>query len=183
MSRKPTVAVKAVVTLDTKPISQQMDGIRRAIESGLVDVQTITSFKRLLAAPRTPAIAVTKSAKGSALAGTRGRKAVPTAGAVETFPSGEWVSATKTIVMKCVTALATQIESRGDKDGKVEQGTRNIVLCCKLALEALRQNEDHVDVGVNWVNKAYCGYIAKLVALEMVPKSSQPQNEGARKGD
>lgn len=169
MSRKPTVAVKAVVTLDTKPISQQMDGIRRAIESGIVDVQTITSFKRLLAPPKCPAITLTKPAKAP-LASTRGRKASTPAVPVETFPSGEWASATKAIVMKCVTALATQIESRGEKDGKVAQGTRNIVLCCKLALEALRQNEDHIDVGVNWVNKAYCGYIAKLVALEMVLK-------------
>jgi hypothetical protein len=169
MSRK-TVAVKAVVTLDTKPISQQMDGIRRAIESGLVDVQTITSLKRLLAPPKTPAVTLTKSTKSASVASTRGKKATTSAAAMETFPSGEWVSATKTIVMKCVTALATQIESRGEKDGKVEQGTRNIVLCCKLALEALRQNEDHAEVGVNWVNKAYCGYIAKLVALEMVRK-------------
>jgi hypothetical protein len=178
MSRKPAVAVKAVVTLDTKPISQQMDGIRRAIESGLVDVQTITSFKRLLAPPKAPAIHLTKSTKSASLASTRGKKAATSAGAVETFPSGEWVSATKTIVMKCVTALATQIESRGEKDGKVEQGTRNIVLCCKLALEALRQKEAHVDVGVNWVNKGYCGYIAKLVALEMVLKFiTAPQKE------
>ena len=184
-------AVKAIVTVEGKSISQQMDGIRRAIESGLVDVQTITTFKRLLT-PKPPAsIAISKTPKSSSSLASvaRGRKTTTEAAihvmpSTETFPSVEWVSATKTIVMKSVTALAAEIESQvSDKSEQaarkgrspVGQGTRNVAVCTKLALEALRQWQDRQDVTASWVNKAYCGYIAKLVALELVnnPPSRQ----------
>jgi len=181
-SRKSVV--KAIVTVEGKSISQQMDGIRRAIESGLVDVQTITTFKRLLTFKPPASITISKTPKSSSsLAGAaRGKKTRPAATvdvvpSTETFPSAEWVSATKTIVMKSVMALAAEIDSRASDttqqaEGKgrlpVGQGIRNVAICTKLALEALRQWQDHQDVTANWVNKAYCGYIAKLVALELV---------------
>jgi len=194
--------VRALVAVEGKSISQQMDGIRRAIESGLVDVQTITTFKRLLSFKLPASVTISKTPKSSSsLASTaRGKKARPAASvdvvpSPETFPSAEWVSATKTIVMKSMTALAAEIESRAsDKtqqaEGKgrlpVGQGTRNIAMCTKLALEALRQWQDHQDITASWVNKAYCGYIAKLVALELVKNpwnQKQTANFGGGHGD
>jgi hypothetical protein len=186
MSSRRSVAVKAVVTVEAKSISQQMDGIRRAIDSGLVDAQTIIAFKRLLN-PKPPSITLStnprQTTKSSSLASARGKKPASAStvnvAAPDAFPSVDWVSATKTIVMKSVTALAAEIESRVKKvkhsedkaRAPVSQGTRNVAVCCKLALEALRQYQGHQDAGVGWVNKAYCAYIAKLLALEMVSKT------------
>ena len=90
--------------------------------------------------------------------------------------------------MKSVTALAAEIESQvSDKSEQaarkgrspVDQGTRNVAVCTKLALEALRQWQDRQDVTASWVNKAYCGYIAKLVALELVNNPPEPAVNGA----
>ena len=84
--------------------------------------------------------------------------------------------------MKTLTTLATEVELRAKKPESsaettpskqtVSQGTRNVGVCCKLALEALRQWQDHVDIGSAWVNKAYLGYLTKLIALEMVRQSN-----------
>jgi hypothetical protein len=189
MSSRKSV-LKTVMMVETKSITQEMDGIRRAIETGIVDVQTITSLKRLLSPKPTPNASVTISTntKTASLASSRAKKAPKTSNRVtsaivaqEPFPSTELVSATKTIVMKTLTTLATEVESRTKKSESltsaeskpakhaVPQGTRNVGVCCKLALEALRQWQDHVDIGSAWVNKAYFGYLGKLISLDMVP--------------
>jgi hypothetical protein len=185
MSRKSVV--KAVVTLETKPLAQEMDGILHAIGTGVIDVQTINTFKRLVSPKSPPTTSITIStsqAKSNGLASSRTKKTtrttLPTCKKVvlqEPFPNPELVSAVKTVVMKSLTALATEADSRTKKaeatDGKttrqaVSQGTRNVGVCCRLALEVLRQWQDHVDIGTAWANKAYFGYINKLIALEMV---------------
>jgi hypothetical protein len=188
-SRKPVV--KTVVTVETKSITQEMDGIRRAIETGIVDVQTITTLKRLLTPKLTSSTSITISSKtkSASLKSSHTKKTTKSTGRAtsamidveEPFPSAELVSATKTIVMKTLTTLATEAESRTKKlesptettssKQPISQGTKNVGVCCKLALEALRQWQDHVDIGSAWVNKAYFGYIGKLITLEMVLQS------------
>lgn len=189
MSSRKSV-VKTVVMVEAKSITQEMDGIRRAIETGIVDVQTITTLKRLLTPKSAPTASVIISAntKTASLASSRAKKAPKTTNRVtsaiavqEPSPSTELVSATKTIVMKTLTTLATEVESRTKKSESlpstqtksvrhpISQGTRNVGVCCKLALEALRQWQDHVDIGSAWVNKAYFGYLGKLISLDMVP--------------
>lgn len=168
-----------------------MDGVRRAIETGLVDVQTITTLKTLLT-PKitpTPSIKISSKTKSASLTTSRAKKPSKAIGSTsgtvaveEQFPSTELVSATKTIVMKTLTALATEVELRAKKTDSsaettsskqpVSLGTRNVGVCCKSALEALRQWQDHVDIGSAWVNKAYLGYLSKLIALEMVRQSN-----------
>jgi hypothetical protein len=191
MSSRKSVA-KTVVMVETKSITKEMDGVRRAIETGIVDVQTITTLKRLLTPRITPTTSITISSKANSASLTSSRAKKPTKAAgratlttiavAEQFPSTELVSATKTIVMKTLTALATEVESRTKKTESstetisskqpVSQGMRNVGICCKSALEALRQWQDHVDIGFAWVNKAYLGYISKLIALEMVHQSN-----------
>jgi hypothetical protein len=190
MSSRKKPVVKTVVTVETtKGIAQELDGVLRAIETGIVDVQTITTLKRLLAPKSTPSASVTvfTNTKQLSLASSRTKKATSrmasTAVAEEPFPSAELVSATKTVIMKSLTALATEAESRSKKTEStpeekksskqpVSPGTRNVAVSCKLALESLRQWQDHIDIGSTWVNKAYLGYLGKLIALEMVPHIS-----------
>lgn len=186
MSRKSSV-VKAVLTVESKSITEQMDGVRHAIETGVVDAHTIATLKRLLTSKSPPATSVTiTNTKYTTLTATKSKRRIKTtekitpAVAPEPFPSADLVSATKTIVMKCLTTLATEAESRAKiaevnkisepKTTKqpVSQGTRNVITCCKLALETLRELQDHKDIGSTWVNKAYFGYISKIIALEMV---------------
>ena len=189
MSSRKSV-VKAVVMVETKSITQEMDGVRRAIEAGIVDVQTITTVKRLLTPKITPTTSITISSKtkSAALTSSKARKPAKRTGSTtsatitveEPFPSTELVSATKTIVMKTLTTLATEVESRTKRSESstetpsskqpASQGTKNVGVCCKLALEALRQWQDHIDIGSAWVNRAYFGYLGKLIALEMVPR-------------
>lgn len=183
MSRKSIV--KAVIKVETKTFAEEMDGIRSAIESGVVDVQTITTLKKLLSQKTSTASITISTSKSATLSSSRPRKSgrmstrpVPEAPIPVPFPSTELVSATKTVVMKSLTALATEIESRNNKsepnsdDSKAKtslsQGLRNVVTCCKVALESLREWQDHDDIGSTWVNKAYFGYISKLISLEMV---------------
>lgn len=186
MSSRKSV-VKTVVKVETKKsLSEEIEGVRLAIESGVVDVQTVTTLKRLLTQKNISTTSVTITAsKAATLASSRARKPtrmstrtaaeVPT---VEPFPSTEIVSAAKTVVMRSLTTLATEIESRIKKTeasanetvakSPLSQGTRNIITCCKVALENLRLWQDHEDIGFTWVNKAYFGYISKLISLEMV---------------
>ena len=177
---------KTVVMIESKSITQQMDGVRRAIETGVVDVQTITTFKRLLApkSTLTTSITISANAKASSLSSSRAKKttkarnrSTSAATAQEPFPSTELVIATKTIVIQTLTTLTTEVESRKKKPESTEakhlkqpvsKGIQNVGVCCTLALEVLRQWQDHVDIGSAWANKAYIGYIGKLVALEMV---------------
>lgn len=189
MSSRKSV-VKTVVMVETKSVTQEMEGIRRAIETGIVDVQTITTLKRLLTPKNTPNASITISTdnKTASLASSRAKKApkmtnrkTSAIAVQEPFPSTELVSATKTVVMKTLTTLATEVESRSKKSADsttsaeaksskhpISQGTRNVGVCCKLALEALRQWQGHVDIGSAWVNKACFGYISKLISLDMV---------------
>jgi len=174
-----------VATLETKSLAEEMDIILRAIESGMIDVKTINTLKRLLSQKpsSTTSITVSTQSKSSSLASSRTKKTtrttLPAKNAVreDPFPSSELVSTTKTVVMKSLTALATEADSRNKKGESTEsvntrqpvsQGTRNVGVCCRLALEVLRQWQDHVDIGASWVNKAYFGYISKLIGLEMV---------------
>lgn len=183
MNRKSVV--KSAVPFVTKSIAEETDEILRAMESGVVDVQTINTLKRLVSPKPPPPASITASLqlKSSSLASSRAKKTTRTVLPAkkilqeDPFPSSELVSATKTIVMKSLTALATAAESQSKKGDSgdssttrqpVSQGTRNVGVCCKLALEVLRQWQDHVDIGTSWVNKAYFGYISKLVGLEMV---------------
>ena len=185
MSRKSVV--KDVVALGTKSITDEMDGILRAIESRVVDLQIINTLKRLLSpkisSSASTSTATTQSKSGVGLASSRIKKTtrttVPAKKVVvdDPFPSPELVSATKTVVMKSLTALATEADSRNRKGEIAEtntarqpmsQGMRNVLVCCRVALGFLRQWQDHVHIGAIWVNKAYFGYISKLVGLEMV---------------
>jgi len=184
MSRKPVV--KKAIPLETKSLAEEIDGLLRAIETGVVDAQTINTLKRMLL-PKPPPLASTNASsqsKSTSLASSKSKKTTRTIPPPpkktlpqDPFPSSELVSATKTVVMKSLTALATAAEfesKKGVSDEStttrqpVSQATRNISVCCRLALEVLRQWQDHVDVGTSWVNKAYFGYISKLVGLEMV---------------
>jgi len=185
MSRKSVV--KTVVRVETKTIAEDMNGVLHAIQSGVVDVQTITTLKRLLTQKKgisTTSITISSS-KAATLATSRAKKAkksstrpLPEGLASEKFPSLELVSAAKTVVMKSLTALATEVESKPKSaetasiDSKsripLSQGMRNIINCCKVALETLRQWQDREDIGSTWVNKAYFGYISRLISLEMV---------------
>ena len=83
--------------------------------------------------------------------------------------------------MKSLHTLGTEAEARGkisestlqpgdakNMNQPPTQGIRNILVCCKSALEALRKWQEHQDIGPSWVNKAYFGYVGKLIALEMV---------------
>jgi len=185
MSSRKSV-VKTVVRVENKKsLSEEIEGVRHAIESGVVDVQTVTTLKRLFTQQNISAASVTITAsKAAALASSRARKparmSTRTAAEVpiEPFPSTEIVSAAKTVVMKSLTTLATEIELRIKKTetsaneavakSPLSQGTRNIITCCKVALENLRLWQDHEDIGFTWVNKAYFGYISKLISLEMV---------------
>ena len=184
MSRKSVV--KSIVRLETKSITEEMDGILRAIESGVIDVQTINTLKRLFSPKSPPTASTTFSTqpKSGSLASSRAKKtttrttlSAKKAVQEDPFPSSELVSATKTVVMKSLTTLATETDSRNKKGESTEttttrqpvsQGMRNVGVCCRLALEVLRQWQDHVDIGASWVNKAYFGYISKLIGLEMV---------------
>ena len=188
MSRKSTV--KTVLVLESKNVLEEMDGVRNTIESGVVDVQTITMLKRLLTQKNAPTASITISTttKTGALSNSRAKRNVKSttrtdsAQAVQdSFPGKDLISATKTIVMKSLLVLAIEVEKRTQKSDSVRlstevnstrtplsQGTRNICSCCKLALEALRQWQENADIGSAWVNKAYFGYIGKVIALEMV---------------
>lgn len=189
MSRKSTVT-KAVVKLESRSIAQDMEGVNKAIETGIVDVHTIATLKKLLA-PQTTAttsITVSSSVKTPALASSRAKKTSRTTERVTAtlatsnpFPGTELVCATKTIIMKSLHTLGTEAETRAKiSESTLEtrdlnstkqvpnQGVRNILVCCKAALEAVRKWQDHQDIGSSWVNKAYFGYIGKLIALEMV---------------
>lgn len=188
MSRKSVV--KTVVVVETKSVTEEMEGVRHAIETGVVDVQTIAILKRLLAPKATlpSSITITASTKASALASSRTKRIQKSTNRTNSsepirdpFPSTELISATKTVVMKSLTALAVEGDSRAKKTDPnqvstktktstqtVSQGIRNVGTCCKLALESLRQWQDHVEIGSSWVNKAYFGYIGKLINLEMV---------------
>jgi hypothetical protein len=184
MSRKSTV--KAVVSVEKKSFAEEMEGVRRAIESGVVDVKTITNLKRLLTQRVSSTTSITISTSSSnALTSSKAKKSskpstrpAPEPRPAEPFPSVELVSAAKTVVMKSLTALATEIDSRNKKKEPSFGGTssktplapglRNVVTCCKVALETLRDWEDHPDIGPTWVNKGYFGYISKLISLEMV---------------
>jgi hypothetical protein len=189
MSRKPAVT-KTVVKLESRGIAESMEGVHKAIESGVVDVQTIAALRKLLTPQMTATASITISStvKSPALASARARKTTRTTervtstiAAPKPFPGVELVCGTKTIVMKSLHTLGTEVESRAKvseatpapadvKSSKQQppQGIRNILVCCKSALEALRQWQDHQDVGAAWVNRAYFGYIGKLIALEMV---------------
>src|SRR2546423_5753269 len=190
MSRKSTVA-KTVVKLESKSITQDMEGVHKAIETGVVDVHTIATLRKLLT-PQTTAttsITVSSSVKTLALASSRTKKASRTTERVTAtlatsnpFPGTELVCATKTVIMKSLHTLGTEAETRAKTSESAletegtnnstkqppNQGIRNILVCCKAGLEALRKWQDHRDIGVSWVNKAYFGYIGKLIALEMV---------------
>ena len=170
-----------------KSISDEMDGVRNAIEAGIVDYQTIATLKKLL----TPKSSSTSSALGSKmtkpalLTNSRGKKSKKTTFGASSaskssaeFPSTELVIATKMIVMKSLNILSSEVDTKS-KDTEtassikaraqpVSQTLRNVSTCCKLALESLRQWQDHEEIGSAWVNKAYFGYINKLVTLSMV---------------
>jgi hypothetical protein len=188
MSRKSTV--KTVVMLESKSVLEEMDGVRNTIETGVVDVQTINVLKRLLTQKNTPTASITISttAKTGALSNSRAKRTVKSTTRTDSaqavpnsFPGTDLISTTKTIVMKSLYVLAIEIEKRtkNSDSGRppteadssrtpLSQGTRNIFSCCKLALEALRQWQENTDIGSAWVNKAYFGYIGKVIALEMV---------------
>lgn len=183
MNRKSIV--KSAVPVVSKSIAEEMDEILRAMESGVIDIQIINTLKRLVSPKPPPPASTTASSqpKSSSLASSRAKKTtrmvLPAKKTLpeDPFPSSELVSATKTIVMKSLTTLATAAESQSKKGDSgdptttrqpVSQGTRNVGVCCKLALDVLREWQDHVDIGTSWVNKAYFGYISKLVGLEMV---------------
>jgi hypothetical protein len=188
MSRKSTV--KTVVILESKNVLEEMDGVRNTIETGVVDVQTIAILKRLLTQKSAPTASITISTttKTGALSNSRAKRngksttRSDSAQAVQnSFPGTDLISATKTIVMKSLHVLAIEVEKRTTKSDSsqpstevnssrapLSQGTRNIVSCGKLALEALRQWQENADIGSAWVNKAYFGYISKVIALEMV---------------
>jgi hypothetical protein len=193
MSSRKSV-VKTVVMVESKRITKEMDGVIRAIDTGVVDVQTITILKKLLA-PKiglSTSITISTNTKTSSLASSRAKKGPKTTNRAtsalalqEPFPSTELVSATKSVVMKTLTTLATEVESRKKKTESSQEpiprqpvslATRNVANCCKLVLEALRQWQDHIDIGSAWVNKAYFGYIGKLIALEMVSSESTLQS-------
>jgi hypothetical protein len=182
---KAKSAVKIVVAGESKTLGQEMDGVRRAIEGGVVDVQTITVLKRLLLqknATAAVASAATKRTTTSLSSARSKTKQTTSVVSEEPFPSTILVSNTKTLVMCSLTTLTTEIESRAKPSSSentdststktakiaIPQGMKNVMTCCKLALEALRQWQDHKDIGVSWVNKACLGYINKLTALEMV---------------
>lgn len=188
MSRKS--AVKTVVTMESKSVTEEMDAIRDTIETGVVDVHTITTLKRLLTQKpsTTTSITISTTTKTPAASGSRTKRSLKTPSrqestsiVSESFPGTDLISATKTIVMKSLHVLAIEVEKRTRKSESgtpsteasspkpaVSQGTRNIISCCKLALESLRQWQEHADIGSSWVNKAYFGYIGKVIALEMV---------------
>src|SRR5947207_10452629 len=115
MSSRKSVA-KTVAMVETKSITQQMDGVRRAIETTIVDVNTITTLKRLLTPKLTPTTSITASkTKSASLSSSKAKKqlkttAYATSAVMEPFLSTELVSATKTIVMKTLTTLATEVE-------------------------------------------------------------------------
>jgi hypothetical protein len=176
--------------LESKNVLEEMDGVRNTIESGVVDVQTITILKRLLTQKNAPTASITISTttKTGAPLNPRAKRNVKSTARTDSaqavqdsFPGKDLISATKTIVMKSLLVLAMEVEKRTQKSDSVRpstavnctrtplsQGTRNIFSCCKLALEALRQWQENADIGYAWVNKAYFGYIGKVIALEMV---------------
>src|SRR5579859_7505220 len=190
MSRKSTVTTKAVVKLEGTGAVENMEGVHKAIETGLVDVQTIATLRKLVApqVTATASITISSTAKSPSLASARAKKTtrttervISTIAASKPFPCNELVCGTKTVIMKSLHVLGSEIEktaktsesmpaSADPKNSKQtpSQGIRNILTCCKVALEALRQWQDHQDVGSSWVNKGYFGYIGKLIALEMV---------------
>jgi len=189
MSRKSTLA-KAVVTLETRSVAGTMDGVHKAIESGVVDVQTIATLRKLLA-PQTAAtasITISSSVKSPALASSRAKKSTRTTERVKStvvVPDPrlgvELVCGTKTVIMKSLHTLGSLIETgakasdttpapmdaKGSKQ-QPSQAIKNILTCCKTALDALRQWQDHQDIDSSWVNTACFGYIGKLIAFEMV---------------
>jgi hypothetical protein len=184
MSKARPVA-RTTGLMESKNIVQEMDGVRHAIESGVVDAQTITVLKRLLVQKSAPTASIPK-VKSTTLTSMRSRtpaktKQTPSTFSIEqTFPSNVLVSGLKSIVMASLTTLSTEAETRAKGSQTADlpaaskanipipQGIRNVITCCKLAVEALRQWQDNQDIGSTWVNKAYLGYINKLTALEMV---------------
>jgi hypothetical protein len=187
MSRKSGVGIKSMTIADgakALSMSQEVDSVRKAIESGIVDPQIISALKRVLSGSATgpgPTIglATTKSGLTSARRKTMrlSTRWQPENESTESFPSTGIISAAKTVVMKSLTALATELERRVKKSdapqdiqekSAIPQRVRNVAMCCKVALESLRQWQGRVDVGSGWVNKAYIGYISKLISLEMV---------------
>jgi hypothetical protein len=189
MSKARPVARRTTGVMESKSIVQEMDGVRHDIESGIVDARTITILKRLLVQKTLPTASIPK-VKSTTLASAQSRtpaktKQTPSTLSIEQpFPSNILVSGVKTLVMASLTTLTTEVEihtkaSEAEKssaaskaNAPVPQGMRNVITCCKLALEAMRQWQDHQDIGSAWVNKAYLGYINKLTALEMVNHSS-----------
>jgi hypothetical protein len=172
---------------DTKSMAEQMDAIRNVIETGVVDIQTITTLKRVLTPKTTSTASLTISAKTKTaeLTSSRAKRSTKVTNKVsstvtiqESFPSIDLVVATKTVVMKSLASLAAHVDTRTkDNDSgspskapkqPLSQGTRNIITCCKMALEALRRWQDHPDIGSAWANKAYFGYITKLTSLTLV---------------
>ena len=160
------MAAKAKAANRSKSIAERTDGILRAVETGVVDVQTIAALKRLLVV--SPPIEKTSM--------SRTKKTSKPAANEEHVPNAEIVSAAKTIVMKSLTTLASEVEMRAKRTENdttttpqpISQGMKNVASCCKLALDSLRLWQTHPDIGVTWVNKGYMGYIGKLIGMDMV---------------
>ena len=84
MSSRKSV-VKAIVMVETKNVTQEMDGVRRAIETGIVDVQTITTLKRLLTpkVASTASITISSKAKSASLTSSQSQKTAQSDGSCD----------------------------------------------------------------------------------------------------
>jgi len=117
----------------------------------------------------------------SAKTGDKSRTVVTSDTAQDSLPSEKVVAYAKSIMMRCLSSLTTISESKPKKaetksseertsprKESISQSRKNIISCCKLALDSLRQWQDHKDIGATWVNKAYLAFTSKLMALELV---------------